>query len=287
MKNNNLGADWKTVATYTNDGTVTINDPDEYETTITQQGNGIVIAPNGLNNNNSAIHNGLLKVLRDYKHYAQVIVTRETAAGEITASFADDEENNYIVRKITEGELTKSISLIIADAIYQAGISSGGSRECGYFFIQHPSATKKIIYGTNDKEYTHIFKGGTSSTLNKEFKSSWTVKIPNSTKTSYSANNNSLFYLPEVSITITNSEVELDSYKGIMVFSAGKQGQFVGGCELVWSLNIKINNKPICSISDNKNDFLNWFPYTLGDSQGDSITSYTESEPIYQSPWWN
>ena len=287
MKNNNLGADWKTVATYTNDGTVTINDLDEYETTITQQGNGIVIAPNGLSNNNSAIHNGLLKVLRDYKHYAQVIVTRETAAGEITASFADDEENNYIVRKITKGELTKSISLIIADAIYQAGISSGGSRECGYFFIEHPSATKKIIYGTNDKEYTHIFKGGTSSTLNKEFKSSWTVKIPNSTKTSYSANNNSLFYLPEVSITITNSEVELDSYKGIMVFSAGKQGQLIGGCELVWSLNIKINDKTICSISDNKNDFLNWFPYTLGDSQGDSITSYTESEPIYQSPWWN
>ena len=72
-----------------------------------------------------------------------------------------------------------------------------------------------------------------------------------------------------------------------MVFSAGKQGQLIGGCELVWSLNIKINDKTICSISDNKNDVLNWFPYTLGDSQGDSITSYTESEPIYQSPWWN
>ncbi|MBQ1180512.1 MAG: hypothetical protein IIX63_00185 [Treponema sp.] len=288
MQNNNLGDDWKKVATYKNDGTVTINNPAEYETTITQQGNGIVIAPNGLASNDNAVHNGLLKVLRDYKHYVKVIVTRVNSEGqEITASFADDEENNYIVRKITEGELTKSISLIIADAIYQAGISSGGSRECGYFFIEHPSATKKIIYGTNDKEYTHIFKGGTSSTLNKEFKSSWTVKIPNSTKTSYSANNNSLFYLPEVSITITNSEVELDSYKGTMVFSAGKEGQFFGGCELVWSLNIKINDKPICSISDNKNDFLNWFPYTLGDSQGDSITSYTESEPIYQSPWWN
>ena len=288
MQNNNLGDDWKKVATYKNDGTVTINNPAEYETTITQQGNGIVIAPNGLASNDNAVHNGLLKVLRDYKHYVKVIVTRVNSEGqEITASFADDEENNYIVRKITEGELTKSISLIIADAIYQAGISSGGSRECGYFFIEHPSATKKIIYGTNNKEYTHIFKGGTSSTLNKEFKSSWTVKIPNSTKTSYSANNNSLFYLPEVSITITNSEVELDSYKGIMVFSAGKEGQFFGGCELVWSLNIKINDKPICSISDNKNDFLNWFPYTLGDSQGDSITSYTESEPIYQSPWWN
>lgn len=125
MKNNNLGADWKTVATYTNDGTVTINDLDEYETTITQQGNGIVIAPNGLSNNNSAIHNGLLKVLRDYKHYAQVIVTRETAAGEITASFADDEENMYAYREVTNAELAKATMLVLSDAFYRA--NNGGN----------------------------------------------------------------------------------------------------------------------------------------------------------------
>ena len=125
MKNYNLGADWKTVATYTNDGTVTINDPDEYETTITQQGNGIVIAPNGLSNNNSAIHNGLLKVLRDYKHYAQVIVTRETAAGEITASFADDEENMYAYREVTNAELAKATMLVLSDAFYRA--NNGGN----------------------------------------------------------------------------------------------------------------------------------------------------------------
>lgn len=126
MKNNNLGADWKTVATYTNDGTVTINDPDEYETTITQQGNGIVIAPNGLSNNNSAIHNGLLKVLRDYKHYAQIIVTRETSAGEITASFADDEENMYAYREVTNAELAKATMLAISYAFY---INDGGNSD--------------------------------------------------------------------------------------------------------------------------------------------------------------
>ena len=55
MQNNNLGDDWKKVATYKNDGTVTINNPAEYETTITQQGNGIVIAPNGLASNDNAV----------------------------------------------------------------------------------------------------------------------------------------------------------------------------------------------------------------------------------------
>ena len=127
MKNYNLGADWKTVATYTNDGTVTINDPDEYETTITQQGNGIVIAPNGLSNNNSAIHNGLLKVLRDYKHYAQVIVTRVNSEGqEITASFADDEEKMYAYREITNAELAKATMLAISYAFY---INDGGNSD--------------------------------------------------------------------------------------------------------------------------------------------------------------
>ena len=123
IKNNNLGADWKTVATYTNDGTISINSAPEYDTTITQQGNGIVITPNGLSNNNSAIHNGLLKVLRDYKHYAQVIVTRETSAGEITASFADDEENMYAYREVTDAELAKATMLAVAYAFY---INDGG-----------------------------------------------------------------------------------------------------------------------------------------------------------------
>lgn len=157
-KNNNLGADWKTVATYTNDGTVTINDPDEYETTITQQGNGIVIAPNGLSNNNSAIHNGLLKVLRDYKHYAQVIVTRETSAGEITASFADDEENMYAYREVTNAELAKATMLVLSDAFYRANNGenlnyelkegSNGEGFTGSYKIEHEGRTTMRYFYT-------------------------------------------------------------------------------------------------------------------------------------------
>ena len=146
IKNNNLGADWKTVATYTNDGTVTINDPDEYETTITQQGNGIVIAPNGLSNNNSAIHNGLLKVLRDYKHYAQVIVTRETAAGEITASFADDEENMYAYREVTNAELAKATMLAISYAFY---INDGGNSDYSNIGNQFKYGGEGTVVGGN------------------------------------------------------------------------------------------------------------------------------------------
>ena len=196
MKNYNLGADWKTVATYTNDGTVTINDPDEYETTITQQGNGIVIAPNGLSNNNSAIHNGLLKVLRDYKHYAQVIVTRETAAGEITASFADDEENMYAYREVTNAELAKATMLVLSDAFYRANNGenlnyelkegSNGSGFTGSYKIQHdPDATWQIskLYYFYLNDYSPKFptKAGGDANENNT-KLCQTIKVTTSSK---------------------------------------------------------------------------------------------------------
>lgn len=198
MKNNNLGADWKTVATYTNDGTVTINDPDEYETTITQQGNGIVIAPNGLSNNNSAIHNGLLKVLRDYKHYAQVIVTRETAAGEITASFADDEENMYAYREVTNAELAKATMLVLSDAFYRANNGgnlnyelkegSNGTYFSGSYKIQHdPDAFWQLStdYYFNLTKYSPKFPtkagGDAVETLNTQL--CQTINISTTSKT--------------------------------------------------------------------------------------------------------
>lgn len=118
MQNNNLGADWKMVATYKNDGTISINNQSSYETSIEQLGNGIVITPNGLSSNDNAVHNGLLKVLRDYKHYVKVNVTRETSNGEITASFADNENDNYIIRQITPGEFARSVALVYSYGIW-------------------------------------------------------------------------------------------------------------------------------------------------------------------------
>ena len=122
MKNNNLGSEWINVATYKNDGTIT---PSTYnETTIAIDGNGVKITPNGLSSDDSAIHNGLLKVLRDYKHYVQVIVTRENSNGQvITASFADDEGNMYAYRDISDAELAKATMLAVAYAFY---INDGG-----------------------------------------------------------------------------------------------------------------------------------------------------------------
>ena len=127
MKNNNLGAEWINVATYKNDGTIS---PSTYkETTIAINGNGVKITPTGLSYD--TVHNGLLKVLRDYKHYAQVIVKRVNSEGqEITASFADNEENMYAYREVSHSEFSRIATLPMAIGI-RAAVNDQGIKWTG------------------------------------------------------------------------------------------------------------------------------------------------------------
>ena len=156
MKNNNLGAEWINVATYKNDRTIT---PNTYkETTIAIDGNGVKITPTGLSDN--TVHNGLLKVLRDYKHYAQVIVTRENSNGQvITASFADNEENMYTYREITNAELAKATMLAISYAFY---INDGGNSD-------YSNIENRFKYGDKDIQ----INGNTGYASFKEAKLQW------------------------------------------------------------------------------------------------------------------
>ena len=296
MKNNNLGADWKTVATYTNDGTISINSAPEYDATITQRGNGIVIAPNGLEENNSAVHNGLLKVLRDYKHYAKVIVTRETANGEITASFADDEENNYIVRKITEGELCNNVALIVADALYKTGIpyktvmgsktkSTSGTK--GTFSITGSPVSavdykNKITWGFGNEEYKHEFSNGISSANKEPITSAFTLKAGNASSSEYASDDNKLYHLPALDITVSH-ETNEPSYQGKVTISIGEVGK-----STTYSLTYKKDDTTIRTLSkDTASNFYKYFPYDLGTDHTDPDKTLNKNFIIYQSPWWN
>ncbi|MBE6350806.1 MAG: hypothetical protein E7062_08695, partial [Spirochaetaceae bacterium] len=118
LKNNNLGSDWKTVASVDLEGNVSINNDSSYNTIIEQQGNGITLTPT--DTSATHIHEGLLKVLRDYKHYVQVVSERENSEGEvIAASFADNEDSVYSYRQVTDAELAKATMLVVAYAFYR------------------------------------------------------------------------------------------------------------------------------------------------------------------------
>ena len=296
IKNNNLGADWKTVATYKNDGTITINNSPEYDTTIEQQGNSIVITPNGLSSDDSAVHNGLLKVLRDYKHYAQVIVTRETSAGVITASFADDEENMYIVRKITEGELCNNVALIVADALYKTGIpykTVGGSKtktskgKEGTFSITGSPVSaldykNKITWGFDNTAYKHEFSNGISSTNRESITSAFTLTAGNASSTEYASDDNKLYHLPALDITVSH-ETNEPSYQGTVSISVGEAGKTT-----TYSLTYKKDGTTIKTLSkDTASNFYKYFPYDLGTDHTDPDKTLNKNFIIYQSPWWN
>ena len=295
MQNNNLGSDWKTVATFTSEGTISINNQNSYDTSITQQGNGIVITPNGLSTNNSAVHNGLLKVLRDYKHYAKVVVTRETSAGEITASFADDEEKNYAIRKITDGELCNNVALIVADALYKSGIpyktvsgstSKTTSGSTGTFKITcSPKSvidyTNKVSWGFNETDYIHKFSNGFSSSVTKEQKSAFTLSSKQSSSV-LGSDQNKLYHLPALTITV-NHETNEPSYEGDVSISVGAEGKSTS-----YSLTYKKDNNVIVSLSNtSQENFYKYFPYDIGSERENGNSSLDTGLKIYQSPWWN
>ena len=190
MKNNNLGAEWINVAKYKNDGTIT---PSTYnETTIAIDGNGVKITPTGLSDN--TVHNGLLKVLRDYKHYAQVLVTRENSNGQvITASFADDEENMYTARQITDRERAKICMLTLSDGFYR--MNNGGKLDLG--------SEKDIREGTGDPYYTGYYYLQHTGQVTKDFKyklTDYSPKFP--TRAGGDANKNNTITAQVLQITV-------------------------------------------------------------------------------------
>jgi len=78
-KNANFASGWQTVATVDKDGIVATNNPASYMVNMVQAGQSITLTPTGMSD--SAINTGLLRVLRDYKHYYEVVLTRTNSEG--------------------------------------------------------------------------------------------------------------------------------------------------------------------------------------------------------------
>ncbi|MBO4547541.1 MAG: hypothetical protein J5700_08200, partial [Treponema sp.] len=130
VKNNNYGEGYNNVATIDKLKVITIGNIGNYEiTTPSTTGSGktinqtITLTPSGLATN-SSYNTGLLSVLRDYKHYHKLGVTRELSDTEnafvaddaqnrtIEASWGDSSDTNpdpvYTYRNITDAELARA-----------------------------------------------------------------------------------------------------------------------------------------------------------------------------------
>ena len=122
MKNKNLSstANWVTIANISiSDATQSITPVTTHTDTtidVMAANNGITLKPEGLTAKTATSTDGLLKVLRDAKHYYSANLTR----GAITVRQAED-ESVYAYRQISDEEFTKAVMVYVTEGLSVIG----------------------------------------------------------------------------------------------------------------------------------------------------------------------
>lgn len=314
--NKNCSNKWYTIATLNKAGEFhPVNMSGKwYDITITDNGNDSATILPGSVSDAGGVHDGLLKVQRDYKHYYRLVAKRKTSAegpeitavlGDITNTTTNDsvaKEAVFGVRKISDEEFVKNVCLIVADASYKCGVQEWGATNddlpndaCikgatdGKFGLFHRGRTKNAIWGTKG-DYKHIFYAMPSNE-SESFTSAWTINIPEKS-TRGGADGNKYHYFCPVEITVSH-ESGLPSYSGKINFSAGKQGSksltaLTDGITTEWTVTATSQNtSKTYSASKNEEEFKKIFPYQLGAGNG-GYSAYTSSLPVFdpESNWW-
>lgn len=146
---------WKKIAEInpdTSEATITMSEADlqQYDLEIEIDSNSIKLAPDSIKNKNATNTNGLLKVLRDAKHYYKIEGCRTDPSTEklIYAKIGDN-RSIYAYRQITDEELVKATMLVIAEVIKDSKMESYGT---GTAF-----GDAKPVYGYSGNEETGKF----------------------------------------------------------------------------------------------------------------------------------
>ncbi len=312
--NKNCSNKWYTIATLNKAGEFhPVNMSEKwYDITITDNGNDSATILPGSVSDAGGVHDGLLKVQRDYKHYYRLVAKRKTSAegpeitavlGDITNTTTNDsvaKEAVFGVRKISDEEFVKNVCLIVADASYKCGVRESTDGEklpdkacingiTGKFGLYHQGGTKTAYWGTKG-EYTHEFYSLPGSDSEK-LVSGWKLNIPE--KGDYAAaDGNAYYYFAPAEITATH-ESGLPSYNGKINFTAGKRGShsalvIFDGVTTEWTVTATSQNtSKTYSASKNETEFKKIFPYQLGAGNG-GYSAYTSSLPVFdpESNWW-
>lgn len=297
-RNLNNASGWFKVGTMTADGLVTeVIDQDWYATTITPSTNCLSLTPSGLTDS-TGCNNGLLKVQRDAKHYYMIQAQRKVGDKTIyTYRGLDSSDIVYTYRKISAEELAKCITLIVGDALSQAGIAEG-DRTCtgvtGTKFLAHrDTLSTNFRYGTNNENFRHRFydmPGQTYETNTDGFVSGFTITIPN--VEAYGIIMYAPYYFEQSTITVTH-ESGRPSYQGILKLKAGsKLGMWTTSADKVYSATVDVSTNSgisrTISVSKNQSGFEALFPVNLGESYHDKIThrSQNSDRAHFKNAWW-
>lgn len=116
---------WRKIADISKDGTVSINNIADYNVDIVINGSkALTVTPKEADSTDGT-YSGLLKNMRDFRHFARLLATRTTTSnGLIYTSNAEDPKSLYAYRKWTDGEWIKAAMLAYASGFNT--ICSGG-----------------------------------------------------------------------------------------------------------------------------------------------------------------
>lgn len=167
MQNDNKKDGWVKICTLkagNNSQNATLNTETvdkEMDIDLDFTGLSFTVQPSGIASGNASNTNGLLKVLRDAKHYYKIEAARKAGGTDIRASYGND-KSVYAYRQITDEELVKSVSLIMADAFNSTSenTTTYGSKGNLWWSGQYVSWSVPVRYALKYKiiDYLHKWK---------------------------------------------------------------------------------------------------------------------------------
>ncbi len=300
MLNTNKAVGWQQIAEInpeTLKATVNAATCNTYDLDIdTTDAYSITVAPNGIKNNGAANTDGLLKVLRDAKHYYKVQGSRKDGEATIYTEVGTD-GSIFAYRQITDEELVKATMLVIADAFNKTSQGSTTNGTTGSFWWDSKyswdfDAWYKLKMKINDYivSWTQLpnnnliisnlpacIKISAPNNSNDTMGSAWDKK-PYFLCTGDSKNFNISNLIP---LTIENTNIPLSSYSGTVNFAAfGSDANEDKGKanNSQFSVTVEHNGSEPFNKDVSGDEVKRWFPAKIGNNP------YTGDSSDYG--WW-
>ena len=244
----------------------------------------ITVSPDGIKNKGATNTNGLLKVLRDAKHYYKIEGERKDGDTSIYATVGDNTTDNnttvddkdliYAYRQITDEELVKATMLVIADAfnITPEGNTTNGAEGSFWWNGEYVRWSVPIRYALKMKinNYLYSWKNLPNQQLSvtpiNNFIKITDLNESNEARGKASDGKPLFMCLKEddnfsisklIPLTIENTHIPLSSYSGTVNFATS---------DTQFSVTVEHNGSQTFKKDVSGDEVKKWFPAKIGNN---------------------
>lgn len=255
----------------------------------------ITVAPDGIKNKGATNTDGLLKVLRDAKHYYSILGSRTVGETTIYSEVSGD-GSIYAYRQITDEELVKSTMLVLADAfnITSEGNTTQGVEGSFWWNGEYVLWSVPIRYALKMKinNYLYSWKNLPNQQLSvtpiNNFIKITDLNESNEARGKASDGKPLFMCLKEddnfsisklIPLTIKNTNIPLSSYSGTVKFAVFGSDEKKGKSNnSQFSVTVEHNGSQTFKKDVSGDEVKRWFPAKIGNNP------YTGNSSEYG--WW-